>query len=69
MDGKGYLRSSKIDYEKDHTGFIADGLVITTDGLCTLEDGGEPFGDPDFKTFLPNGKRLFQLQILEVFNS
>ncbi len=30
-------------------------------GLCNLEDGGQPFGDPNIADFVPGGKQWFNL--------
>lgn len=51
-DGKGYIRPGPVGF--DENAILGDGITLIMNGLSSLEDGGHPFGDPNFKDFLPN---------------
>ncbi len=40
---KGYIRSKGIDILPEGQGIMAEGILISTKGLCHLEDGGTAF--------------------------
>ncbi len=75
------LEKSHVKIEKDKAGYIREGkfssseenlieaqdMTISLSGMCNLEDGGVPFGNPNIQEFTGTDSQWFHLKELQVY--